>query len=92
MAVAIRLLMPAAAERNKLIAHIDKRHGHTASLVLVAAPKIERKNAALETQRLLDITDLQSNVVEADQTRFCICHCQSAFSPGYCDFLSKPAK
>lgn len=43
MAVAIRLLMPAAAERNKLIAHIDKRHGHTASLVLVAAPKIERK-------------------------------------------------
>jgi len=48
MPVAIRLLMPAAAKRDQLIADIDERHENAARLVLVRPSEIETKNAAVK--------------------------------------------
>jgi predicted RNA-binding protein YlqC (UPF0109 family) len=67
MPIAIRLLMSTAAERDELIAHIDEGHDRTVRVVLVASPKLEGKYASVETQCPFDITDLQSDMVQADQ-------------------------
>ena len=49
---------------RKLIAQIDERRG------LALAAQFELEQAAIERQRLVDIADLESDVVETDGARF----------------------
>src|SRR6516225_2061810 len=54
----------ALLQRQELIAQIDERRG------LALAAQFELEQAAIERQRLLDIADLESDVVETDGARF----------------------
>src|SRR5258708_28091692 len=57
-------LSAALLQREELIAQIDERPG------LALAAQFELEQAAIERQRLLDIADLESDVVETDRARF----------------------
>jgi hypothetical protein len=54
----------ALLECEELIAQIDEGRG------LAPAAKLEVEQATVERQRLIDITDLESDIVEADRARF----------------------
>src|SRR5215468_2189636 len=54
----------ALLQRDELIAQIDERRG------LALAAQFELEQAAVEGERLLDIADLESDVVETDGARF----------------------
>src|SRR5215469_17867834 len=54
----------ALLQREELIAQIDERRG------LALAAQFEVEQAAVERQRLLDVADLESDVVETDGARF----------------------
>jgi hypothetical protein len=51
-------------QREELIAQIDKGRG------LAPTAKVEVEEATVERQRLIDITDLKSDMVETDSARF----------------------
>ena len=57
-------LRPPRGERDELIAHIDERHPTSC-----AAAELEVEQASVPRQRLLDVVDLESYVVDAEQTR-----------------------
>jgi hypothetical protein len=57
-------LSAALLEREKLIAQIDEGRG------LVPAAKLEVEQAAVKRERLVDIADFESDVVETDGARF----------------------
>jgi hypothetical protein len=63
MAVAVRRLRSPLRERDELVAHVDERHPATTP----AKPEVE--DAAVERERLLDVTDLEGDVVDADEAR-----------------------
>ena len=54
----------ALLEREELIAQIDKGRG------FAPAAKLEIEQATVKRQRLIDITDLKSDMVETDGARF----------------------
>src|SRR5207245_2688154 len=53
----------ALLERDELVAEIDEGR------ILALAAKLEIEQAAVERQSLLDITDLESDMIEADGAR-----------------------
>src|SRR5262249_39115122 len=66
MAAVVGRLLTALLQRQKLVAQIDKGRG------LALAAQLEIEQAAVEDQRLLDIADLESDMVETDGAR-CSC-------------------
>jgi hypothetical protein len=64
MAPVIRRLPPALLECQKLITQIDEGHR------TVSAAKLEVEQLTVEDKRLVDITDLERGVIEADDARF----------------------
>src|SRR6478672_3626658 len=64
MTAVVGALGAALLQREELIAQIDERRG------LALAAQFELEQAAIERQRLLDIADLESDVVETDGARF----------------------
>src|SRR5262249_24324074 len=65
MATIVRGLLAAFLKSNELVAQIDK--GHRIAL----AAQLELEEAAVERQRLLDVSHFQRYVVEADDARLC---------------------
>src|SRR5262249_50599588 len=64
MAAVVGALDAALLQREKLIAQIDERRG------LALAAQFELEQASVERQRLLDIADLDSDMVETDGALF----------------------
>src|ERR1022692_67395 len=61
-------LCAALLERDELVSKIDERH------VIAFASNLEMKQPAIENQRRFDVTDLQRDMIETDDTRFCFRH------------------
>jgi hypothetical protein len=54
-------LLPAFADSEELIAHVDERHaGH-------AAAKLEAEEASVEAERCVEVTHLKGHMVDADE-------------------------
>ena len=69
MAAVIGRLLAALLQGDELIAEIDEGH------VVALAAQFELEQPAPEGQRLLDVADLQRDMVEAHDARFCgLCH------------------
>src|SRR5262245_66302323 len=69
MPAVVGSLLAALLQRDELVAEIDERHG------LATAAKLEVEQAAIERQRLIDIPDLESDMIETDRARFlCLSH------------------
>ena len=65
MPVVVRTLRSPFGQRDELIAHVDEGG------VWAATPQCKRENASIEGQRLLDIPDLERDMIDTDQVRFC---------------------
>src|SRR6266849_6248181 len=57
-------LCTALLERNELVSQIDERHG------IAFASKFKIEQATVESQSRFDVADLESDVIETDDTRF----------------------
>jgi hypothetical protein len=57
-------LCTALLERNELVTQVDER------CRIAPASKLEVENATIESQRSVNVTDLQSHMIEAHGTRF----------------------
>jgi hypothetical protein len=66
----------ALLKSQELIAQVDEGRG------LASAAKLELEQAAVKRQRLIDITDFESDMVETDGARFfCMCHSSLRLRP-----------
>src|SRR5687768_8801002 len=63
VASAVRRLVPALGEGDELVAHVEERHARD------AAAQLELEYAAIPLQRLLEVSDLERDVVDADEPR-----------------------
>jgi hypothetical protein len=64
VAVRVGRLRPPRRERDELVAHVQE--GHAAS----AAAELEVEDLPVEGERLVDVTDLKGDVVDADEAWF----------------------
>src|SRR5262245_1704716 len=64
MAAVVGGLLPPLLQREELVAEIDEGRR------LALAPKLEIEQAAVERQGRIDVTDLESDVIETDGARF----------------------
>jgi hypothetical protein len=60
--VSIGRLRPALSKSDELVAQVDERHASHASA------QGELEEAAVELERLVDVADLESHVVDADES------------------------
>src|ERR1700682_1497545 len=58
-------LCTAFLERNELVSQIDERHGSA------FASKFKIEQPTVESQSRFDVTDLESDMIETDDTRLC---------------------
>src|ERR1700676_2388083 len=58
-------LCTALLERNELVSQIDERHR------IAFASKFKIEQPTVEGQSRFDVTDLESDIIETDDTRFC---------------------
>ncbi|WP_271204368.1 hypothetical protein [Methylopila jiangsuensis] len=60
-------LRAAAAERQKLVDHVDERHRGAAVAASIAAAELLPDDGFVEAQGFIDVPDLEGGVVQADQ-------------------------
>ena len=73
----------ALLESQELIAQVDEGRG------LAPAAKLEFEQATVKRQRLIDITDFESDMVETDGARFlCMGHEVSPFTCPACHMVA----
>ena len=64
----VRRLSPPFGERQKLVPHVDERH------LRRAATQLELEEASVEGERLLEVSDFQRDVVDANELGTCLRH------------------